>query len=90
MIQSDQKMINQYFKFLKDSGYRYWKDKIGFYLERGIKRFSVIKIGPFLDVYYNRKENGKYTLKEKLTGQISMFTVVRWIFERSKSEGFNT
>ena len=86
LIQADQKMINQYFKFLKDSGYIYWKDKLGFYLERGIKRFSVIQIGPFLDVYYNKKENGKYVLQEKITGQISLLVCLRWIFDRSKSE----
>lgn len=89
MIQADQKMINQYFKFIQDSGYKYWKDKIGFYFERGIKRFSVIRIGPFLDVYYNKKENGKYTLQEKITGQISLLVCLRWIFDRSKSEPIN-
>ena len=86
MIQADQKLINQYFKFLKDSGYIYWKDKLGFYLSRGIKRFSIIQIGPFLDVYYNVKENGKYTLKEVLKGQISLLECLKWIFIRSKSE----
>lgn len=86
MIQADQKLINQYFKFLKDSGYTYWKDKLGFYLSRGVKRFSVIQIGPFLDVYYNKKENGKYVLQEMLKGQISLLECLKWIFARSKSE----
>ena len=86
MIQTDQKLINQYFKFLKDSGYLYWKDKLGFYLSRGIKRFSVIQIGPFLDVYYNKKEEGKYVLQEMLKGQISLLECLKWIFVRSKSE----
>lgn len=86
MIQADQKLINQYFKFLKDSGYIYWKDKLGFYLSRGVKRFSVIQIGPFLDVYYNKKENGKYVLQEMLKGQISLLDCLKWIFTRSKSE----
>lgn len=78
-------MINLYFKLMKESGYRYWKDKLGFYFERGIKRFSAIRIGPYFDVYYNKKENGKYVLQEKITAQISMLTVLVWIFERSKN-----
>ena len=84
MIKSDQKIVSQYFKFIQDSGYKYWKDPLGFYFERGLKRFSVIKIGPFLDVYYNLKENGKFVLQEKVTGKIQLLECLIWIFERSK------
>ena len=84
MIESDQQMVNQYFKYIQDSGYRYWKDNLGFYFERGKKRFSVIQVGPLMDVYYNIKQNGKYTLKEKLTGQVLLFNCLRWIYDKSR------
>lgn len=83
-MQENRQIINQYFKFLKDSGFRYWKDKLGFYLERNLQRFSIIQIGPYYDVYYNKKENNTFILKDKLTGQISLIKVLQWIFQLSK------
>lgn len=83
-MQENKQIINQYFKFLKDSGFKYWKDKLGFYLERNLQRFSVIQIGPYYDVYYNKKENNQFVLKGKLTGQISLLKVLQWIFQLSK------
>ena len=86
MIKSDQQMVNQYFKYLKDMGYKYWKDDMGFYFEAGIKRFSVIKIGPFLDLYYNKRINGKFTLQEKETGKLRMIDCLQWIHKRAIGE----
>lgn len=85
-MQENKQIINQYFKFLKDSGFKYWKDKLGFYLERNLQRFSIIQIGPYYDVYYNKKENNAFILKDKLTGQISLIKVLQWIFQLSKSK----
>lgn len=82
LIKADQQMVNQYFKYLKDASFKYWKDDMGFYFERGVQRFSVIKIGPFLDVYYNKIENGKYVLQEKKTGLIKVLDALQWIFAR--------
>jgi len=82
LIRVDQQLVNQYFKYIKDAGYKYWKDDMGFYFEAGIKRFSIIKVGPFLDVYYNKKENGKYTLQEKITGKIQLLECLQWIYQR--------
>ena len=82
MIKADQKYVNQYFKYLKDAGFKYWKDKMGFYFEAGIRRFSAIQIGPFLDVYFNKKENGKYVLQEKKTGLIKVLDALQWIYDR--------
>lgn len=83
-MQENKQIINQYFKFLKDSGFKYWKDKLGFYLECNLQRFSIIQIGPYYDVYYNKKENNVFILKDKLTGQISLIKVLQWIFQLSK------
>lgn len=83
-MQSDQKQLNMYFKFLKDMGYKYSKHAMGFYFDRALKRFSVVQIGDIYHAYYYKREDGKYVLQEQILGRILLLHCIQWIFIRAK------
>jgi hypothetical protein len=82
MYDANQQLVNQLFQFIKQAGYSYSKDDLGFYFDSGLKRFSIMKTGPFLKTYYNVKEKGKYKLKDKLASTMNLFECLQWILKK--------
>ena len=66
-------------RIIQAMGFRYWKDTFGFYFEKDVYRFSVIQIGPFYDISYNKKIQLNFQLQDKVTGKISLLEGLQWI-----------
>jgi DNA-binding transcriptional regulator YhcF (GntR family) len=85
MYDVNQAMVNQYFKMIKQSGYVYSKDSNGSYFDNGTKRFSVIKTGPFMTTYYNKKKSNRWVLQDKMTATLKTIDCLQWILKKIQS-----
>jgi hypothetical protein len=72
-------LTNQYFNFIKQAGYKYWKDGLGYYFDNGSRRFSVMKTGPIFQCYFNVKDNGAWVLKDKSNGILDFDQCLIWV-----------
>ena len=80
----DKEQINAYFQFLKHLGYTYVKHDMGFYLNRHDKKFSVVKIGDFYDLFFYKKVGNQFAIADKWLGQFNFLLCIQWIFVRAR------
>jgi hypothetical protein len=85
MYDVNQAMVNQYFKFIKQAGFAYSKDSNGFYFNNGTKMFSIIKTGPFMATYYNKKKSNKWILQDKYKSTLKLIDCLQWILKKIQS-----
>jgi hypothetical protein len=78
---NNKQMVVQYFDFIKAAGFDYSKDNLGFYFDNGLKKFSVIKTGPFMQCYYNKMEKDKWVLKDKSQSTSDILVCLMWILK---------
>jgi hypothetical protein len=76
---SDKNIITQYFNFIKQAGYKYSKDNLGYYFDNGLKRYSIMKTGPMFICYFNIKVNSGFVLKDKSNSTINFEDTLRWV-----------
>ena len=74
-----------YINLLKTNGYIMTADKMGYYFDKGNKKFSIIKIGDIYNCYLNERndEHSSYALKENFVSQIQLSQCLRWILSRN-------
>lgn len=77
---NNKQIISQHFNFIKQAGFSYSKDDLGFYFDNGLKKFSVIKTGPFMKCYYNKNEKDQWVLKDKSQNTTDILQCLMWIF----------
>lgn len=81
---NNKERINTYFKFLKDLGYVYEKHAMGFYLISHNKKFSVVRIGDFYDLFFYQKVGKQFAVADKWLGQYNFLLCMQWIFMRAR------
>lgn len=75
------KINNAYYNIIKQAGYKYSKDNMGFYFDNGINKFSIIVIGNIYEFYFNKYENGIYNLIDKQVGVIDLNVILLKIIQ---------
>ena len=85
MFNPNQPMVNQYFAMIKNAGYKYSKDELGYYFDNGLKRFSIMRTGPFVQAFYNKREDGNWKLQDKQTTTIQLYESLQWILQKIQS-----
>ena len=58
-------MTNEIIKHFIKLGYKYHKDPLGHYFDKGDTRLSVMMSGPVWNCYCNKWINGQFQLKDK-------------------------
>lgn len=77
----NKQLTTQYFNFIKQSGYEYSKDDLGFYFNNGLKRYSIMKTGPFFTCYYNKQEKSQWILKDKSMSMTDFVQCLIWVLK---------
>ena len=77
----NKQLATQYFNFIKQAGFKYSKDDLGFYFDNGLKRFSVINTGPFMQCFYNKKQRNKWVLQDKSKSTTDLIQCLMWILK---------
>ena len=75
----NKQITTQYLGFIKQAGYQYSKDSLGYYLDNGMKKFSIIKTGPTFICYYNLKLDGGWVLQAKSQSILEFSECLRWV-----------
>ncbi|MFW6008416.1 MAG: hypothetical protein ACOCP8_04030 [archaeon] len=75
----NQQIIHQYHQFIKQTGYKYSKDDLGFYFDNGKNKFSIMKSGPSFICYFNVRENNDWILKSKSHMMLQFDEGLRWV-----------
>jgi len=75
----DKTVTKQYFTFLEQAGYQYSKDNLGYYFDNGTNRFSIMKTGPLLMCYFNKKIGKSWNLKSKSQSFLDFNLCLQWI-----------
>lgn len=75
----DRQMTNQYFSFIKSSGYQYSKDDLGIYFDNGKNKFSIMKNGHIFQCYFNQKNTNGWTLKDKSNSFFNFIEALQWV-----------
>lgn len=82
-MQLNRQLTTQYLNFIKQAGYKYSKDDLGYYFDNNLKKFSIMKVGPVFECYYNIKQgSGVWSLKEKKIGFLDFVQGLRWVLEK--------
>jgi hypothetical protein len=82
-MQLNKQLTTQYFNFIKQAGYEYSKDDLGYYFDSGLKKFSIMKTGSMFECYYNVKQsNGGWGLKDKQLGIFDFVQGLRWVLTK--------
>jgi hypothetical protein len=75
----DRQITTQYLNFIKQAGYQYSKDVLGFYFDNGLKKYSIMKNGPLFQCYYNQKNGTGWALKAKSNTMFQFDECLKWI-----------
>lgn len=79
-MQINKQLTKQYMGFIKQADFEYSKDKIGYYFDNGIKKFSIMQSGPLFNCFYNKKnDNNEYVLVDKRIGEFEFSNCCAWI-----------
>jgi hypothetical protein len=73
---------SQYFKTIKQAGYEYSKDSLGYYFTKGDKKFSIMKSGPLFKCYYNINNNGQWILQDNKSDFFDFEQCLIWILQK--------
>lgn len=82
MIDAEQQRVNELYKLIRNYGFKISKDELGYYFDNGPHKFSIMKTGPFMRVYYNILNVNHYELQDKLDTTIRMIDCLEWILRK--------
>lgn len=72
-------MNKEYYNFIRRKGYVYSKDNMGYYFDLDDTKFSIIKNGPYMQCFYNKKINNSWKLQSCSQHMIDIDKCFLWI-----------
>jgi hypothetical protein len=80
MVLDNKQLVKQYLDYIKNAGYKYSKDSLGFYFDNNLRRFSVMKTGPTFQCFLNIRVESGWQLKTKSqAGIVEFYQCLIWI-----------
>lgn len=75
----NKELTKQYLNHIKNAGYQYSKDDLGYYFDNGKEKFSINKTGPFYKCFYNIRKNNTWELKNRKNPTMDFNDCLVWI-----------
>lgn len=86
IIDAEQQRVNDLYRMIRTYGFKISKDELGYYFDNGPHKFSIIKTGPFMKVYYNVLNVNHYELQDRLNTTMRMIDCLEWILKKIQRE----
>lgn len=74
----------QYFDIIKNNGFKYSKDAMGYYFDKDDEKFSIIKTGPYCQCFYNKLIDNTWKLQKNSYHLTNFNDCLIWIIENLK------
>lgn len=76
------KINRQYFDIIKSKNYAYSKNEMGYYFDHDDKKFSIIKTGPYMQCFYNKRINDNWQLQSCSNHMTDINLCLNWIINK--------